>query len=174
MVCFAKKKKNPAFWKLGTSYKIFRMRKLCIFHVFFIVSAIEATSHFTSKLDVVIFFYDLLWSSNQSRYNDYKVIILTWLVVWLPFVIFPYIGNVIIPIDSYFSEGWPNHQPVTIVCFYRRGRLTDAKRRGWGNDPELFRNPPVPRTSDYNLYGPLDVAWFLTMKTIDHCKYHKP
>ena len=22
------------------------------------------------------------------------------------------IGNLIIPIDSYFSEGWPNHQPV--------------------------------------------------------------
>ena len=30
------------------------------------------------------------------------------------FFIFPYIGNVIIPIDSYFSEGWPNHQPVYI------------------------------------------------------------
>ena len=34
-----------------------------------------------------------------------------WLVVWLPFFIFPYIGLLIIPIDSYFSEGWPNHQP---------------------------------------------------------------
>ena len=31
----------------------------------------------------------------------------SWLVVWLPFFIFPYIGNVIIPVDLYFSEGWP-------------------------------------------------------------------
>ena len=35
-----------------------------------------------------------------------------WLVVWNINFIFPYIGNVIIPIDSYFSEGWPNHQPA--------------------------------------------------------------
>ena len=38
-----------------------------------------------------------------------------WLVVWLPFFIFPYIGNVIIPIDElhHFSEGffpWPTNQ----------------------------------------------------------------
>ena len=41
----------------------------------------------------------------------------TWLVVWninFTFFIFPYIGFLIIPIDSYFSEGWPNHQPETI------------------------------------------------------------
>ena len=29
---------------------------------------------------------------------------------------FPYIGFLIIPIDSYFSEGWPNHQPDTCWC----------------------------------------------------------
>ena len=35
-----------------------------------------------------------------------------WLVVWLPFFYVPInIGFLIIPIDSYFSEGWPNHQP---------------------------------------------------------------
>ena len=38
----------------------------------------------------------------------------TWLVVWLPFFIFPYIGNFIIPIDFHiFHRGW-NHQPVTM------------------------------------------------------------
>ena len=31
--------------------------------------------------------------------------IIYWLVVWLPFFVFPYIGFLIIPIDSYFSEG---------------------------------------------------------------------
>ena len=37
---------------------------------------------------------------------------------WLPFFIFPRnIGNLIIPIDSYFSEGWPNHQPVILFVF---------------------------------------------------------
>ena len=35
-----------------------------------------------------------------------------WLVVWLPFFIFPYIGNNHPNWRSYFSEGWPNHQPV--------------------------------------------------------------
>ena len=34
-----------------------------------------------------------------------------WLVVWLPFFIFPYIGNNHPNWLSYFSEGWPNHQP---------------------------------------------------------------
>ena len=33
-----------------------------------------------------------------------------WLVVWLPFFIFPYIGNNHPNWLSYFSEGWPNHQ----------------------------------------------------------------
>ena len=32
-----------------------------------------------------------------------------WVVVWLPFFIFPYIGNVIIPVDEliFFRTGWP-------------------------------------------------------------------
>ena len=34
-----------------------------------------------------------------------------WLVVWLPFFIFSYIGNNHPNWLSYFSEGWPNHQP---------------------------------------------------------------
>ena len=37
-----------------------------------------------------------------------------WLVVWLPFFIFPYIGNNHPNWLSYFSEGWPNHQPVEV------------------------------------------------------------
>jgi len=36
-----------------------------------------------------------------------------WLMVWNMngWIIFSYIGNVIIPTDSYFSEGWLSHQP---------------------------------------------------------------
>jgi len=36
-----------------------------------------------------------------------------WLVVTgtMEFYDFPYIGNFIIPTDSYFSEGWLNHLP---------------------------------------------------------------
>ena len=42
-----------------------------------------------------------------------------WLVVWLPFFIFPYIGNFIIPIDPSFSEGFfPNHQPEEFWVSY--------------------------------------------------------
>ena len=41
-----------------------------------------------------------------------------WLVVWLPFSIFPYIGLLIIPIDEliFFRglAGWPNHQPAMV------------------------------------------------------------
>ena len=37
--------------------------------------------------------------------------IIYWLVVWLPFFIFPYIGCLIIPTDFHiFQRGW-NHQP---------------------------------------------------------------
>ena len=39
-----------------------------------------------------------------------------WLLVWNIWIIFPYIGNVIIPTDElyHFSEGWVYHQPVYI------------------------------------------------------------
>ena len=39
-----------------------------------------------------------------------------WLVVWLPFFTFLYIGNNHPNWLSYFSEGWPNHQPVYDIC----------------------------------------------------------
>ena len=47
--------------------------------------------------------------------NEEFRISFSWLVVWLPFFILRYIGNLIIPIDElhHFSEGWPNHQPVS-------------------------------------------------------------
>ena len=36
-----------------------------------------------------------------------------WLVVWLPFFIFPYIGNVIIPIDFHiFQRGGPTTNQI--------------------------------------------------------------
>ena len=44
-----------------------------------------------------------------------------WLVVWLPFFIFPYIGkfgNNHPNWLSYFSEGWPNHQPVMVLVLH--------------------------------------------------------
>ena len=42
-----------------------------------------------------------------------------WLVVWLPFFIFPYIGNVIIPIDFHIFQrgGWTTNQLWTIVDY---------------------------------------------------------
>ena len=39
-----------------------------------------------------------------------------WLVVWLPFFLFPYVGLLIIPIDGpYFSEGFK--PPASFRCF---------------------------------------------------------
>ena len=59
-------------------------------------------------------------SAQTSRQNDMICGEHHWLVVWLPFLAyFPRnIGNLIIPIDEYFSEGWPNHQPdhVEMAC----------------------------------------------------------
>ena len=42
------------------------------------------------------------WRRCKQRYKDLPVLglaVVTWLVVWLPFLIFPYIGFLIIPID---------------------------------------------------------------------------
>ena len=36
---------------------------------------------------------------------------------WFGTRFFPCVGNVIIPIDSYFSEGWLNHQPENVDEF---------------------------------------------------------
>ena len=47
-------------------------------------------------------------------------VIIIWLVVWNIWIIFPFIGNVIIPTDElhHFSEGWLNHQPEFVFsCF---------------------------------------------------------
>ena len=49
-----------------------------------------------------------LWESNIAMENPAFI----WLVVWMPFFIFPYIGNNNPNGLSYSSEGWPNHQPV--------------------------------------------------------------
>ena len=40
-----------------------------------------------------------------------------WLVVWLPCFMFPYIGNNHPNWLSYFSEGWPNHQPAKYLGY---------------------------------------------------------
>ena len=49
-------------------------------------------------------------------------------MVWLPFFIFPYIGNNHPNWLSYFSEGWPNHQPVIrmFVCFHLKKIVHEA------------------------------------------------
>ena len=47
-----------------------------------------------------------LWSENSREHSDHPI--LTWLVVWLPFFIFPYIGFLIIPLDFHiFQRGGP-------------------------------------------------------------------
>ena len=69
---------------------------------------------------------------NEPRYKYRQLVeqkgwwmhyIQSWLVVWNIWIIFPLILGIIIPIDSYFSEGWPNHQPVyyTASAGIRRG-----------------------------------------------------
>ena len=57
--------------------------------------------------------------SNESRPRSLnqdlsQAQISPWLVVWKINFIFPYIGNNLPSWRSYFSEGWPNHQPAPI------------------------------------------------------------
>ena len=47
----------------------------------------------------------------------YDCSMIFWLVVWNINFIFPYIGNNHPNWLSYFSEGWPNHQPVFYVSW---------------------------------------------------------
>ena len=54
--------------------------------------------------------------------------------------IFPYIGNLIIPIDSYFSEGWPNHQPAINQSFWGTPTIHEI------NHPASARLPPMSQT----------------------------
>ena len=50
---------------------------------------------------------------------------LSWLVVWLPFVIFPYIGLLIIPNDFHIFQRGSNHQPVRVNMDPGRSGLED-------------------------------------------------
>ena len=56
-----------------------------------------------------------------SAPQKWSQIYVNWLVVWLPFFIFPYIGFLSSSqlTKSYFSEGWPNHQPVNLLWSLR-------------------------------------------------------
>ena len=57
------------------------------------------------------------WSGlGQSIWRNPFTII--WLVVWIIFGICPSIGFQIIPNDSYFSDGWLNHQPDQKVLIH--------------------------------------------------------
>ena len=59
------------------------------------------------------------WQTMPTLFQPSTIQMDDWLVVWNIFI-FPYIGNVIIPIDSYFSEGWPNHQPDEVGWHFQR------------------------------------------------------
>ena len=75
-----------------------------------------------SKLTWTGFFREFLLETTFLFHSRQQQ--LFWLVVWLPFFIFPYIGNNHPNWRSYFSEGWPNHQPAivwsTVGVFHQR------------------------------------------------------
>ena len=62
---------------------------------------------------------------------DNLYIYIHWLVLWNMTFIFPYIGNLIIPIDSYFSEGFK--PPTRLV-------IDDATNiQYWMNPPKIIQ-----------------------------------
>ena len=54
---------------------------------------------------------------------------LSWLVVWLPWILFSQydwgIGTSSQLTNSYFSKGWPNHQPVSLLWGWRDSMYPD-------------------------------------------------
>ena len=61
------------------------------------------------RLGLVVAFDLAVFVWSHSRYC----------LVGVLFFLFSHILGIIIPIDSYFSEGWPNHQPVVIWGFLK-------------------------------------------------------
>ena len=55
-----------------------------------------------------------------------------WLVVWLPFFIFPSIGLLIIPIDVHIFQSRSNHQPEKVFTC-----------SSWGPDPARSGSDPA-------------------------------
>ena len=77
-------------------------------------------------------YLQIVWPSISCKaclMELYGIIINYWLVVWLPFFIFPYIGNVIIPIDFHiFQRGGPTtNQVLTAYGFPKIGLETGAQ-----------------------------------------------
>ena len=150
MVCFVKKKKS-GFLETGHILQDLQDEEIVYISCFFFFYCKRHRSYFPFHIQVgCSFFYDLLWSSNQSRCNHYKVIILTWLVVWNICYV-PIYWECHHPNWLIFSEGWPNHQPVTIVCFYRGGDLLVPNAGAGEMIQNYFAILPFLRTSDYNL-----------------------
>ena len=72
-----------------------------------------------------------LWKKGATEQLEKNTTYLVWLVVWLPFFIFPYIGLLIIPIDFHIFQRGSNHQPVVMGIFknqYDPVRLLQLKQ----------------------------------------------
>ena len=90
----------------------------CVFFVsiYFLCPGLVSSSHFQPCCQVDLAFAPRPWSfPARNRYPKSWFIswkMYDWLVVWLPFFIFPYIGNFIIPIDFHIFQrgGWTTNQ----------------------------------------------------------------
>ena len=110
------------------------------------------------------------WYKGTSHENGWWTGVPLWLS-WKPpyssawwfgtFFIFPYIGFLIIPIDYYFQEGWPNHQPVIYLLLEVWNDVTFGS--GWtprsfmksswrpGMTKSMVLQEPLEITVDWNL-----------------------
>ena len=89
------------------------------------------------------------WQS-PKQWTDYAIS--NWLVVWLPFFIFPYIGLLIIPIDFHiFQRGGPTTNQV-MMCIKSAPSKMDPKR---SISPlhELDNRYTPSRLNNKTLYG---------------------
>ena len=112
----------------------------CMLAFFGLMSLIQSAG-VAKHVHWMICFYDQRWRRDIhfsihhwwlfTRHFPVIYIYITWLVVWNIFY-FPYIGNVIIPTDSYFSEGLVAQPPTRLrlkLCFFCRLAMFDLSKQ---------------------------------------------
>ena len=85
------------------------------------------------------------WKNTQCPFN-----IVNWLVVWLPFFIFPYIGFLIIPIDWCFFRGVQTTNQWKVSIFLGGGLPIDNRVSGpfpGGLTSQISRNQVFSSTA---------------------------
>ena len=100
---------GPLFWK----HHHWCLNQIqSFFKLFFLQGKItRLDGQFTKPVYNILQLLDMVVGETTIFSSTSRKSIVNWLVVWLPFFIFPYIGCLIIPIDFHIFQRASNHQP---------------------------------------------------------------